>query len=114
MDDRWVTAMSLFAIVRVAGPGWAEGRGAFDQPGVNEHAAYMDHLADEGFVLYAGPLAGSETGRIRALVIIDADNESEIGRRLADDPWTLDDHLVTTSIEPWVLFVGAERLAGTA
>jgi len=51
-------------------------------------------------VLYAGPLAGSETGRIRALVIIDANNEVEIRRRLADDPWTLDDHLVTTSIEP--------------
>lgn len=55
--------MSLFAVARIAGPGWAEGSGAFDQPGVNEHAAFMSHLADEGFVLYAGPLAGSETGR---------------------------------------------------
>ncbi|MET1000476.1 MAG: hypothetical protein ABWZ15_01585 [Acidimicrobiia bacterium] len=106
--------MSLFAVARIAGPGWAEGSGAFDQPGVNEHAAFMSHLADEGFVLYAGPLAGSETGRIRALVIIDADSAGEIRRRLADDPWTLDDHLVTTTIEPWVLFVGAERLAGAA
>jgi uncharacterized protein YciI len=106
--------MSLFAVVRVAGPGWTEDSGAFDQPGVNEHSTYMDRLADEGFVLFAGPLAGSETGRIRALVIIDAENEVEIRGRLADDPWTLDDHLVITSIEPWVLFVGAGRLAGSA
>src|SRR5438270_12394388 len=106
--------MSLFAVVRDAGPAWARGSGAFDQPGANEHAAFMNHLADEGFVLYAGPLTGTEAGRIRALVIIDADDEVEIRRRLADDPWTLDHHLVTTSIETWALFVGAERPTGAA
>jgi uncharacterized protein YciI len=102
--------MSLFAIVRQAGPGWTGG-GAFDQAGVNDHATFMNSRAAEGFVLYAGPLAGSEAGRIRALVIVDAADEADIERRLADDPWTQDGHLVNTSVEPWTLFVGAERLA---
>ena len=102
--------MGLFALIREAGPGWTDG-GAFDQAGVNDHAAFMNALADEGFVLYAGPLAGSEAGRIRALVIVDDADEAGIRRRLADDPWTQDDHLVITSVEPWILFVGAERLA---
>lgn len=102
--------MSLFAIIREAGPGWADG-GAFDQVGVNDHAGFMNDLADDGFVLYAGPLAGSDAGRIRALVIVDSTDEADIRRRLADDPWAKDDHLVITSVEPWTLFVGGERLA---
>jgi hypothetical protein len=31
--------MSLFAVTREAGPSWTEGKGAFDQPAVNDHAA---------------------------------------------------------------------------
>ena len=71
----------------------------------------MNSLADECFVLFAGPLAGSEHGRIRVLLIIDATDEAEIQRRLAADPWALARQLVTVSIEPWNLFVGAQRLA---
>ena len=103
--------MSYFAVIREAGPAWTDGQGTFEQPGVNDHAAFMNTLADQGFVLFAGPLAGSEQGRIRAMVIVDAADETEIHRRLADDPWTLTQHLVIVSIEPWNLFVGAERLA---
>ena len=60
--------MSYFVVIRDAGPGWTDGKGAFEQPGVNDHAAFMNALADEGIVLFAGPLAGSERERIRALV----------------------------------------------
>lgn len=102
--------MSHYAVIREAGSAWTEGKGAFDQPGVNDHAMFMNALADQGFVLFAGPLAGSERGRIRALVIVDADDEAEIHRRLADDPWTLAQRLTVVSIEQWNLFVGSERL----
>ena len=102
--------MSYFAVIREAGPAWTEGEGAFDQPGVNDHATFMNALADQGFVLFGGPLAGSEHGRIRVLVIVEADNEAEIHRRLADDPWTLAQRLTVVSIEQWNPFVGAERL----
>jgi uncharacterized protein YciI len=104
-------AMSYFAVVREAGPGWTEGKGTFEQPGVNDHAAFMNALSDRDFVLFAGPLAGSEEGRIRAMVIVEAASEAEIRDRLADDPWTLSNRLEITSIEPWNLFVGAERLS---
>ena len=30
--------MSYFAVTREAGPGWTDGMGAFEQPGVNDHA----------------------------------------------------------------------------
>jgi len=104
--------MSSFAVIREAGPGWIDG-GIAGQPAVSDHAGFMNALADEGFVLFAGPLAGTESGRLRALLIVDAETEDGIRRRLADDPWVHTDRLVITSIEPWNVIVGAERLSAT-
>ena len=95
--------MNAYADIREAGRG--------DQPAVADHAAFMNDLADEGFLLFAGPLAGSEGGRVRALLIVDADSEDEIRNRLADDPWEAADQIRTVSIEPWNIFTGAERLS---
>jgi uncharacterized protein YciI len=103
--------MGYFAVTREAGPGWTDGQGAFQQAGVNDHGAFMNTLADEGLVVFAGPLAGTEDGRIRALLIANAPTEADIHRRLADDPWTRDGRLTVTSVESWTLVVGAERLA---
>ncbi len=103
--------MSYFVVTREAGPAWTEGKGTFEQPGANDHAMFMNALADEGVVLSAGPLAGTEAGRIRALVILDAADEAQIHQRLADDPWTVSEHLVITSVESWNIFVGADRMA---
>ncbi len=102
--------MSLFVVTREAGPGWTDGKGAFDQAGMNDHAAFMNTLADEGVIQLAGPLAGSEHGRIRVLLIANAETEADIRHRLADDPWAVTQRLVITSAEPWSLLVGAERL----
>jgi uncharacterized protein YciI len=102
--------MSLFAVTREAGPSWTDGKGAFEQPAVNDHAAFMNNLADNGFALFAGPLAGSEHDRIRVLLIAEAASEAEIHHRLAEDPWVRTHRLVTTSVEPWNLHLGAERL----
>ena len=102
--------MSLFAVTREAGPNWTDGKAAFEQPEVNDHVAFMNGLADEGFALFAGPLAGSEHDRIRVLLIADAASEADIHRRLAGDPWLGAQRLVTTSVEPWNLQLGAARL----
>ena len=102
--------MNAYAVLREAGPGWTDG-GIADQPALADHAAFMNGLAGEGFVLLAGPLAGSESGRIRALLIVDANDEEEIRNRLADDPWAESDRLAITSIEQWNLLVGVSRIA---
>ena len=80
------------------------------QPAIDDHAVFMNALAGDDFVLLAGPLSGSERGRLRVLLIVDATSEAEIRRRLADDPWTIAERLEITSIEPWNAFVGADRL----
>jgi uncharacterized protein YciI len=101
--------VSHFAVIREAGPAWTAG-GITEQPAVNEHAAFMNALADEGFVLFAGPVAGSEQRRVRALLIVEAEDEAEIHRRLGDDPWVPTEQLLTVSIESWKILVGSERL----
>jgi uncharacterized protein YciI len=105
--------MSYYAVNREAGPSWTEG-GIAAQPDVADHAAFMNELAGEGFVLFAGPLAGSENARLRVLLIVNAHDDDEISHRLADDPWARTDRLVITSIEPWNLIVGADRLSALA
>jgi uncharacterized protein YciI len=102
--------MGYFVVTREAGPGWTDGKGAFEQPGAGDHATFMDNLAKEGILVFAGPLAGSEAGRIRVLLIANADAEAEVHDRLADDPWVRSQRLVTTSVESWVPLTGAERL----
>ena len=105
--------MSYYAVIREAGPGWIDG-GIAAQPDVADHAAFMNELADDGVVLCAGPLAGTENGRLRVLLVMEADSEREIRDRLAEDPWVRTDRLALTRIEPWQLMVGAERLSAPA
>jgi uncharacterized protein YciI len=69
-----------------------------------------DASTKEGLVLFAGPLAGSEAGRIRVLLIASAEDEDEIARRLKDDPWAIEKRLVIVAIEPWMLVVGSDRI----
>src|SRR4051812_7164668 len=103
--------MSYFAVIRQAGPAWTDGKAITVQPAVSDHAAFMNALADEGVLLFGGPLAGSEHSRLRALLIMNAESEAEIHRRLADDPWVPTGQLMTASIEPLNIFVGADRLS---
>jgi uncharacterized protein YciI len=103
--------VSYFAVTREAGPAWTAGKGVLEQPALSDHATFMNALADHRFVLFGGPLAGTEHGRVRALLIVNAGSEAEIYRRLADDPWEAADQIRTVSIEPWNIFTGAERLS---
>lgn len=102
--------MSCYAVVREAGPGWTDG-GIDAQAGLGDHAAFMNALASDGTVLLAGPVAGTERGRLRVLLILDAGGEDDIRRRLADDPWVHSDRLRIASIESWDPLVGKGRLA---
>jgi uncharacterized protein YciI len=95
------------------GPRLIEG-GIAAEPDVADHTAFMNGLAEEGLILFAGPLAGTETGPPAPLLIMSADGEDEIRRCLHDDPWVRTDGLVITSIEPWKVIVGAERLAASS
>ena len=88
---------TIFAVTRVHGPAWDENRPLESQGLWTEHAAFMDHLTEKGFVVLGGPYHdGSE-----ALLIIDAPDEATIHETLARDPWTSSGHLETGSVRAW-------------
>jgi uncharacterized protein YciI len=89
--------MSYFVVIREAGPAWAPASSIREQEQWTEHAAFMDALVDDGFVVLGGPLGDGPT----TLLIVDAGSEDEIRARLAQDPWTPLGLLQISKIEPW-------------
>jgi uncharacterized protein YciI len=93
-----------FLVARVKGPAWEHSRLRREQRGWDHHAAFMDALVEEGFVVFGGPV-GEGDGE-EALVVVDADTEDAVRTRLADDPWG-EDMLVTESVRPWSVWLGS-------
>ena len=69
------------------------------------HAAFMDAMVDDGFLLAGGPL-GDEDSASRVMHVVTEADTGAIELRLAQDPWTHMRLLKTVSIEPWTVLLG--------
>ena len=99
-----------FAVRRVRGPAWNASLPMRAQAQWGEHAAFMNALAAEGFVVLGGPLGtGAEV-----LLIVNAADEATIRTRLAADPWSASGLLDIKGVEPWTILLDAGRVEGTA
>jgi len=89
-------------VVRVerGGP-WDWSRDMRRQDGWEEHASYMDGIADEGFLLMAGPLEGDR----ETLWIVEADSEEDIRHRMGEDPWAANGMLRPVRVERWEVVI---------
>ncbi len=93
--------MANFAVRLVHGPGWDASRPIRGQQDWHEHAAFMDALVDDGFVILGGPVGdGTQT-----LHVIEAADQDEVRARLGADPWACAGLLRIGSIEPWALWL---------
>src|SRR5579864_7302294 len=81
MSQRSVT---YYAVLRERGENWDARLPMRQQEQWDEHAAFMNALADDGFVVLGGPLGDGE----KILLILAAESDQAIEARLADDPWT--------------------------
>jgi uncharacterized protein len=95
-----------YLVERAKGPAWDRTRGRREQAGWDEHAAFMDTLAEQGFVVLGGPVGEGEGENV--LLVVDAPDEAAIHARLAGDPWP-EDVLRTESIRPWSVWLRAPR-----
>ena len=93
-----------YLVERGKGPAWDHSRGRREQDGWDEHAAFMDSLVEEGFVLLGGPIGEGDGDN--TLLVIAAEDEATLRARLGDDPWPLD-VLTIESIRPWSVWLGA-------
>ena len=87
-----------------SGPEWDASRPLEEQSGWPEHAAFMDGLVDDGFIVLGGPLADE----YRVVHAVEAKSEAEVRARLARDPWS-ETHLRVAAVDPWTI-----RLDGRA
>ena len=74
-----------------------------DQEGWAGHAAFMDGLVDDGFLILGGPVGDGE----QTLHAVEGADENEIRARLAADPWAAAGLLRIGTIEPWALWLDA-------
>jgi uncharacterized protein YciI len=92
----------LFVVLRTRGPAWNESGSLEEQAGWSAHAAFMDALVDDGFVVLGGPLEDTRD----ALLVIRAEDSSAIMQRLSADPWAVNDVLVAKDCWPWRIRLG--------
>jgi uncharacterized protein YciI len=84
---------------RHTGP-WDWSKGMREQDLWDEHAVFMDGLADDGFVVLAGPLDEKDV-----LLVVESETEESIRKRFASDPWIENGMLEITAIRPWTVLL---------
>jgi uncharacterized protein YciI len=72
------------------------------QAGWAEHAAFMNALAADGFIVLGGPVGPGEQ---EFLLVCDASGEDAVRARLAEDPWTAEGLLEIRRAEPWTILL---------
>ena len=90
--------MMFLVVLRRSGPEYDHSKPLEEQPGWLEHAAFMDGLVEDGFIVLGGVL-GDE---VRTAHAVEAASEEAIRETLARDPWS-GSHLVVDSIDPWTI-----------
>ena len=94
-----------FVVIETRGSAWDDSRRMDDQTDWPAHAAFMDALAAERFILLGGPLEGTRD----VLLVVQVQDCSEIVERLAADPWTQNGLLIVKECWPWRIRLGSLR-----
>jgi uncharacterized protein YciI len=75
------------------------------QPFWDEHAAFIDRLVADGFILMGGPLIDEGGMPQGALLIVNAEDENEVREKLKNDPWFTHGILKLENIKRWQIFI---------
>jgi uncharacterized protein YciI len=94
----------FLVVLRQSGPEFDRSRPLEEQSRWPEHAAFMDALVDDGFIVLGGPLAGD--GRVAHAV--EAASQEAVRETLARDPWS-ETHLRVDTVEPWTIRLDGRR-----
>jgi uncharacterized protein YciI len=97
--------MPYFVMICERSDAWDWSRPMRQQDAWEEHAAFMDALADEAFIVAGGPLGGEDDAP-RVMHVVAAPDVAAIELRMAEDPWKPMGLIRTVSIEPWTILLG--------
>ena len=96
---------NTFLAFSSAGPNRDFSKDTREQSFWDEHAAFIDQLVDEGFILMGGPLV-DEGG---SLLIVNAKDENEVREKLKNDPWARHGILKLDSVKRWQIFIDKRK-----
>ena len=88
----------FLVVLRRSGPDYDHSKPLEEQSRWLEHAAFMDGLVQDGFIVLGGVL-GDE---VRTAHAVEAASEDEVRERFAQDPWS-GTHLLVDSIDSWTI-----------
>jgi uncharacterized protein YciI len=94
----------FLVVIHRSGPQWEASRPLEEQSGWVEHAAFMDGLVGDGFIVLGGPLADEH----RVVHVVEAESDDAIRATLARDPWS-ETHLRVHTIDPWTIRLDGRR-----
>ena len=97
--------MTYYAVTQERGENWDTKLSMRQQEQWEEHAAFMDALVDDGFIVLGGPLDDGE----KVLLIINAESKQAIEARLANDPWTPMGVRRIAKVEHWEILLDARQ-----
>ena len=98
-----------FIIISSIGPNRDQSKGTREQPFWDEHAAFIDQLVEERFILMGGPLIDEHEMPHGALLIVSAEDENEARNKLKNDPWFEKGILKLERIERWQIFIDVRK-----
>jgi len=102
MDD---AMRNTFLAFSSAGPNRDFSKDTREQAFWDEHAAFIDQLVADGFILMGGPLI-DEGG---SMLIINAKDENEVREKLRNDPWVERGILKLESVKRWQIFIDVRK-----
>ncbi len=82
------------------GPNWDPTRPRRDQANWKEHAAFMDALVVDRFIVLGGPVDATH-----AVLLVDAQDEHGAEARLSKDPWKAMGILRVENVARWEILL---------
>jgi len=94
----------LFVLFHSPGEAWRAGVPYLEQPGIEEHIAFMRRLAESGRMVLGGPFATG--GATVGMAIVQAVDQAH-AERLASDDRSVARGLIRVEVRPWNVPMGS-------
>ena len=95
----------LFVLFHSPGPAWDRALGFLEQPGIEEHVAFMRTLTERGVMVLGGPFADGDATEQVGMAVITA-GDAEEAELLALEDRSVASGLLRVAVRPWTVPMG--------
>lgn len=95
----------LFVLFHSPGPAWDGALAFMEQPGIDEHVAFMRSLADRGLMVLGGPFDDHDAEAGVGMAVITAQDAAE-AEHIALEDRSVASGLIRVTTRPWTVPMG--------